>query len=68
MGPKWVIRRYRMHEAAARVADGEEVDWAGLAGALGYADQAHFTRDFTATIGMSPARYARACARAADEG
>ena len=68
VGPKWVIRRYRMHEAAARVADGEEVDWAGLAGALGYADQAHFTRDFTATIAMSPARYARACARAADEG
>ncbi|HEU4425461.1 MAG TPA: helix-turn-helix domain-containing protein [Pilimelia sp.] len=68
VGPKWVVRRYRMHEAAARVADGEAVDWAELADALGYADQAHFTRDFTATVGLSPARYARECARSADEG
>ena len=67
VGPKWVIRRYRIHEAAARVADGDPVDWAELAAALGYADQAHFTRDFTATVGQSPARYARECARSADE-
>jgi AraC-like DNA-binding protein len=25
---------------------------------LGYADQAHLTRDFTATIGVPPTRYA----------
>jgi AraC-like DNA-binding protein len=62
VGPKWVIRRYRMHEAASRVGAGDEVDWAALAVELGYADQAHFTRDFTATVGMSPTRYARACA------
>jgi AraC-like DNA-binding protein len=29
-----------------------------LAADLGYADQAHLTRDFTATIGISPTRYA----------
>ncbi|MGH3223253.1 MAG: AraC family transcriptional regulator [Streptosporangiaceae bacterium] len=34
------------------------MDWAALAADLGYADQAHLTRDFTATIGVSPARYA----------
>ncbi|MCW2914640.1 MAG: AraC family transcriptional regulator [Actinomycetia bacterium] len=63
VGPKWVIRRYRMHEAAERAAEsatrGTCIDWAGLAAELGYADQAHFTRDFTATVGRSPAQYAR---------
>ena len=34
--------------------------WAALARDLGYADQAHLTRDFTATIGVPPSRYAAA--------
>jgi AraC-like DNA-binding protein len=34
------------------------VDWADLAAELGFADQAHLTRAFTATIGMPPAAYA----------
>ena len=61
-GPKWVIRRYRMHEAAERAAGSAEatdINWAGLAADLGYADQAHFTRDFTATVGRPPGQYAR---------
>lgn len=58
VGPKWVIRRYRMHEAAARADGGGVVDWAALACDLGFSDQAHFTREFTAAIGTSPARYA----------
>ena len=58
VGPKWVMRRARLHEAAARADSGEPIDWAGLAADLGYADQAHLTRDFTATIGVPPARYA----------
>jgi AraC-like DNA-binding protein len=63
VGPKWVIRRCRLQEAAERAERGP-VDWAELAAELGYADQAHFTRDFTATVGLSPARYARECAAA----
>ncbi|GAA1826178.1 AraC family transcriptional regulator [Actinomadura chokoriensis] len=59
IGPKWVIRRFRMQEAAERAASGAGEDWARLAAELGYADQAHFTRDFTAAVGMPPARYAR---------
>ncbi|TDB84951.1 AraC family transcriptional regulator [Actinomadura sp. KC216] len=59
IGPKWVIRRYRMLEAAGRAEEGAPVDWAGLAAELGYTDQAHFTRDFTAAVGTPPARYAR---------
>jgi AraC-like DNA-binding protein len=54
-----VIRRARLLEAARRADEGDVVDWAELALDLGYADQAHLTRDFTATIGVPPARYAR---------
>ncbi|TDC67657.1 AraC family transcriptional regulator [Actinomadura sp. GC306] len=62
VGPKWVIRRFRMAEAHERAVSGSDVDWARLAAELGYADQAHFTREFTAAVGTSPARYAREAA------
>jgi AraC-like DNA-binding protein len=58
VGPKWVIRRTRMQEAAARAATAAQ-DWSTLAVELGYADQAHFTRDFTTAVGTSPDRYSR---------
>lgn len=58
VGPKWVIRRYRLHEVGGRLASGVDIDWVRLAGELGYADQAHFVRDFTAMVGESPTRYA----------
>ncbi len=57
VSPKWVMRRARLQEAAMRAEQGGDVDWAALASGLGYADQAHLTRDFTATIGVPPARY-----------
>jgi len=60
VSPKWVMRRARLHEAALRAGSGEPVDWAALAADLGYADQAHLTRDFTATIGVPPRCYAAA--------
>jgi AraC-like DNA-binding protein len=58
IGPKWMIRRYRLYEVAERAARHETVDWAALATELGYADQAHLVRDFTAAVGEPPARYA----------
>jgi AraC-like DNA-binding protein len=58
VGPKWVLRRARLQEAALR-ADAGTVDWPLLAADLGYADQAHLSRDFTAVVGQPPARYAR---------
>ena len=58
VSPKWVMRRARLHEAALRAKAGAPVDWAVLARDLGYADQPHLTRDFTATLGTPPARYA----------
>lgn len=58
IGPKWVIRRYRLHEVTERLAAGVQVDWAALAAELGYADQAHFVRDFKEMFGESPTRFA----------
>ncbi|MFJ3501371.1 DUF6597 domain-containing transcriptional factor [Streptomyces sp. NPDC090135] len=62
VGPKWVILRYRIHEALERAEAAETAgapDWAALAAELGYSDQAHLVRDFTATIGVPPTAYAR---------
>jgi AraC-like DNA-binding protein len=60
VSPKWVLRRARLHEAAARADEdaGAGIDWAALAADLGYADQAHLSRDFTASVGAPPSRYA----------
>ena len=62
VGPKWIVRRARVQEAADRVARGADVDWAATAQDLGYHDQAHLIRDFRAQIGFTPAVYARRCA------
>ena len=63
VSPRWVLRRYRLHEAAAALADDQDRPWAEVAAELGYYDQSHFIRDFTAAIGMTPLAYARACRR-----
>jgi transcriptional regulator GlxA family with amidase domain len=58
LSPKKVIRRYRLLEAAEAVSAGSAVSWAQLAVELGFTDQAHLTREFTAAFGVPPARYA----------
>jgi AraC-like DNA-binding protein len=63
IGPKWFLRRYRIYEAGERIAHNEHVDWSTLATDLGYADQSHLTRDFTAAFGVPPAQYAATSAR-----
>ena len=55
--PKWLIRRRRLQEAADRLRDAD-ADLSGIAIELGYADQAHFTRDFRAATGLTPGRFA----------
>ena len=64
--PKWVLQRYRLHDAAERIAAGEAPDPAALALELGYFDQAHFGNDFRRYVGVPPAAYAAACAAAAE--
>jgi len=62
VGPKWIVRRSRVQEAAERMARGERIDLAATAQELGYHDQAHLTHDFRAQVGFTPAAYARRCA------
>ena len=64
VGVKWVIQRYRIYEAVDLAAAGGPVTWSRVAADLGFTDQAHFTRAFTAMVGISPAAYARECATA----
>jgi AraC-like DNA-binding protein len=63
VGPKWVLARYRMHDVVAALDAGHEGSLADLAAEHGWYDQAHFTRDFAALVGVTPARY-RSSARA----
>ncbi len=57
VSPKWVIGRYRMHEAAGRLEQGSEESLTELAHSLGYFDQAHFTREFKKITGDTPSAY-----------
>jgi len=57
-GPKWLIQRYRLQEAAAALRSDDPPALATLALELGYADQAHFSREFRAVIGAPPGAYA----------
>ncbi|HET9658513.1 MAG TPA: AraC family transcriptional regulator [Kineosporiaceae bacterium] len=67
--PAWVIRRWRVIEAAERARadragsggpDGTHAagTWAEIAAELGYSDQAHLVREFRAVLGTTPAAYA----------
>ncbi len=59
VSPKWVIQRYRLHEAAEQLKARRPPTLAALAASLGYADQAHFARDFKLTVGQTPRAFAR---------
>ena len=63
VSPKWMIQRYRLIEAANQIHVTDTPDWADVALGLGYADQAHFIRDFKKIIGQSPADYHAALSR-----
>ncbi|RJS23225.1 AraC family transcriptional regulator [Corallococcus sp. H22C18031201] len=58
VSPKWVLQRYRLHEAALRLEAEDAPDMASLALHLGYFDQSHFIRDFKSVVGQSPGEYA----------
>lgn len=59
VSPKWVICRFRLHEALARIDAGEPANWVALALNLGYFDQAHFINDFSRFVGSTPEQYRR---------
>ncbi len=57
VGPKWVLARYRLHDAVADLDAGWPGTLTDLAVRYGWYDQAHFTRDFTALVGVPPGQY-----------
>jgi len=57
LSPKWVIRRYRLHELLEKMHSGKPLDWAQLAVDLGYFDQAHLINDFRSITGYAPTEY-----------
>ncbi|MBB6632998.1 helix-turn-helix domain-containing protein [Cohnella thailandensis] len=63
VSPKWVLKRFRLQEAAERLEKGGAMNWAELSQSLGYYDQAHFIKDFKALLGMSPEEYAKKAER-----
>lgn len=60
VSPKWMLQRFRVQDAAARVAAGGVAAWSALAHDLGFFDQAHFIRVFKLQVGSTPQRYAAA--------
>ena len=59
VGPKWVLGRYRMHDVVTALDGGYDGSLTELAATHGWYDQAHFTRDFVAQVGVTPSAYRR---------
>ena len=55
--PKLYCRLHRFLDVVRRVASGTPVDWADVALAGGYCDQAHLTHEFRDFSGLSPSNY-----------
>jgi AraC-like DNA-binding protein len=68
VSPKWVIRRYRLHELVARFHSGHAFDGAQVALDLGYADQAHLINDFRNLAGYTPSEYRKRALAANQDG
>lgn len=63
--PKLYCRLQRFQNALKQVSSGGAVDWAQLALATGYCDQAHLAHEFRDFSGLSPSAYLADCHRAA---
>lgn len=57
VSPARVLRRHRLQDAVVALETGEGGELSGLAAGLGWADHAHFTREFRAVIGVTPEAY-----------
>ncbi|WNV74268.1 helix-turn-helix domain-containing protein [Geodermatophilus sp. DSM 44513] len=68
VGPKWVLARYRTHDAVTALDEGYAGSLADLAATYGWFDQAHFGRDFAALVGCAPSAYRRRPRQPVDSG
>lgn len=57
--PKRFCRIRRFHEVLKRIETERAIEWADVAYAGGYYDQAHFIHDFEAFSGLNPTAYLR---------
>jgi AraC-like DNA-binding protein len=63
LSPKQWTRVRRFQRALRALHQGDELRWAELAVACGYADQSHFSRDFRSFSGIDPTTYSAARGR-----
>jgi AraC-like DNA-binding protein len=66
IGPKWVLSRFRLQEAALALERDPGVDLGALAPQLGFYDQSHLTNTFVEMLGETPAAYAARAAGSSD--
>jgi AraC-like DNA-binding protein len=59
LSPKTFCRVRRFNAVLSRIERLLDVDWADIALACGYFDQAHFNHDFRAFAGVAPSEYLR---------
>jgi AraC-like DNA-binding protein len=59
ISPKWVIKLYRLQNAAEVMDKSSHYDSLKLSAELGYYDQSHFIKDFKSIIGKTPDEYAK---------
>jgi AraC-like DNA-binding protein len=59
VSPKWVIRRYRLHELIEKLNSGDQPNLTQVALELGYFDQSHLINDFRSIVGYAPTQYLR---------
>ena len=55
--PKTIARILRFQQVLQLVSRSDQVDWAEIAQAAGYSDQAHFSHDFRRLSGLTPGAY-----------
>jgi len=61
--PKQFARLRRLRATAVTLADDKETGWATRAAEMGFADQAHLTREFVRLTGRSPVAFAENVAK-----
>lgn len=65
VAPKQLARIVRARSARDVIRKSPGIELSAVAYELGYSDQAHFTREFKAIIGLAPADYRRRLKRSA---